>query len=61
MSAARFSYSPAGLAKITPGRDLLAVSRPNHILARLGFPYARHLQRRFASDSLRAMQRASAG
>jgi uncharacterized protein (UPF0548 family) len=39
--------------------DLLAVSRPHHILARLGFPYARHLQRRFASDSLRAMQRAS--
>jgi len=41
--------------------DLLAVSRPNHILARLGFPYARHLQRRFASDSLRSMKRASEG
>jgi len=41
--------------------DLLAVSRPNHLLARLGYPYARRLQRRFASDSLRAMERASGG
>jgi len=39
--------------------DLLAISRPNQILARLGYPYARRLQRRFASDSLRAMKRAS--
>jgi len=41
--------------------DLLAVSRPNHVLARLGYPYARRLQHRFAADSLRAMQRASGG
>ena len=35
--------------------DLYAFSRPNHPLARLGYPFARGLQRRFARDSLRAM------
>ena len=30
-------------------------SRPNHPLARLGRPFARGLQSRFARDSLRAM------
>ena len=35
--------------------DLYAFSRPNHILARLGRPVARGLQRRFARDSLQAM------
>lgn len=36
--------------------DILAVSRPNHFLARLGFPYARRVQGRFARDSMRAMR-----
>lgn len=39
--------------------DILAFSRPNHWLARLGYLYARQLQKRFARDSLRAMCTAS--
>ena len=39
--------------------DLYAFSRPNHVLARLGRPVARGLQRRFARDSLRAMVQAA--
>jgi uncharacterized protein (UPF0548 family) len=35
--------------------DLYAFSRPGHPLARLGYPLARRLQRRFARDSKRAM------
>jgi uncharacterized protein (UPF0548 family) len=38
--------------------DLLAFSRPQQLLARLGYPHARRLQRRFARDSAAAMQRA---
>jgi len=38
--------------------DLFAFSRPRHILARLGYPISRHLQKRFARDSLKAMERA---
>jgi uncharacterized protein (UPF0548 family) len=41
--------------------DLLAFSRPRHPLARIGYPLSRRLQRRFAADSLRAMQRATLG
>lgn len=41
--------------------DLLAFSRPNALLARLGAPIARRLQRRFAQASLRAMARSTAG
>jgi uncharacterized protein (UPF0548 family) len=37
--------------------DLFAFSRPRHILARLGYPMSRQLQKRFARDSLKAMQR----
>jgi uncharacterized protein (UPF0548 family) len=37
--------------------DLCAFSRP-HLLARLAFPYARALQKKFAADSKVAMQRA---
>lgn len=37
--------------------DVLAFSRPRHPLVWLGFPIARHLQRRFARDSMAAMQR----
>jgi uncharacterized protein (UPF0548 family) len=40
--------------------DLYAFSRPNHLLARVGYPLARRLQRRVARDSLRAMVRAAA-
>jgi uncharacterized protein (UPF0548 family) len=35
--------------------DLLAFSKPNHQLAQLGFPLARHLQKSFAADSKAAM------
>jgi uncharacterized protein (UPF0548 family) len=35
--------------------DLLAFSRPSQRLARLGYPYMRGLQRRFAADSRRTM------
>jgi uncharacterized protein (UPF0548 family) len=38
--------------------DLLAFSRPRHILAKLGYPISRQLQKRFARDSLKAMKRA---
>ena len=37
--------------------DILAFSRPNQFLVRLGFPLARRLQKRFARDSLAAMAR----
>jgi len=39
--------------------DIYAFSRPNHLLARLGRPLARRLQRRFAKDSLQVMIRAT--
>jgi len=39
--------------------DLYAFSRPNQLLAKLGYPLARHLQRRFAKDSLQAMVHAT--
>jgi uncharacterized protein (UPF0548 family) len=39
--------------------DILAFSRPNKFSAKIGYPLARLLQRRFARDSLRAMARAS--
>lgn len=39
--------------------DLYAFSRPNHPLARVGYPVARMLQRRFARDSLATMVRAA--
>lgn len=38
--------------------DLFAFSKPNHTLARLGYPLTRYLQKRFAADSMEAMQRA---
>lgn len=41
--------------------DLYAFSRPNHPLSRLGYPFARGLQRRFARGSLAAMVRAVGG
>jgi uncharacterized protein (UPF0548 family) len=38
--------------------DLHAYSRPN-LVARLGYPIARHLQKKFARESLAAMRRAT--
>lgn len=38
--------------------DILAFSRPQQLLARLGYPFARRLQQRFARDSAAAMRRA---
>ena len=40
--------------------DILAFSRPHHLLARLGSPVVRKLQKRFAADSARAMRAAVA-
>jgi len=41
--------------------EIVAFSRPRHPLARFGRPFARAVQRRFARDSLAAMQRAVSG
>jgi uncharacterized protein (UPF0548 family) len=41
--------------------DLSAYSRPNQLLAKLGYPVTRALQKRFARDSMQAMVRGSAG
>ncbi len=41
--------------------DLSAFSRPGHVLARMGHPLGRMLQRRFARDSKRAMADAVRG
>ena len=38
--------------------DILAFSRPNHILTRLGYPLVRRKQKRFGRDSAAAMRRA---
>jgi uncharacterized protein (UPF0548 family) len=38
--------------------DILAFSRPNHFLAKIGYPVVRRLQRRFAVDSATVMFRA---
>lgn len=38
--------------------DILAFSRPGHILVKFGYPYGRYLQRRFAVESKAAMLRA---
>lgn len=37
--------------------DILAFSRPRHVLARLGYPFVRMMQKRFARSSAAAMQR----
>jgi uncharacterized protein (UPF0548 family) len=38
--------------------DLFAFSKPNHLLAKMGYPISRMLQKRFALDSMAAMKRA---
>src|SRR5262249_51861973 len=40
--------------------DILAFSRPQQLLARWGYPFARRLQKRFARDAAAAMRRAVA-
>jgi uncharacterized protein (UPF0548 family) len=40
--------------------DIYAFSRPQHVLARLGFPLTRKLQKRFVRDSLEVMRKAAA-
>ena len=37
--------------------DIFAYSMPNHLLAKLGYPITRFLQKRFARDSMEAMRR----
>lgn len=39
--------------------DILARSRPNKLVAKLGYPFTRALQKRFARDSMQAMVRAA--
>ena len=41
--------------------EVLAVSRPGHLLAQLGYPFARRVQERFRVDSAAAMQHATRG
>jgi uncharacterized protein (UPF0548 family) len=38
--------------------DILAFSRPRHLLARLGYPWMRRVQKRFARESAAAMTKA---
>lgn len=40
--------------------DILAFSRPHHLLAYVGYPYVRHVQRRFGKQSAAAMQKIAA-
>jgi uncharacterized protein (UPF0548 family) len=40
--------------------DILAFSRPRHVLARLGYPVVRLLQKRFARDAVASMRAATA-
>ncbi len=51
------SRDAAGLVRY----DVVAFSRPAHVLARLGAPVARHLQLRFQRDTCEAMRRAVSG
>jgi uncharacterized protein (UPF0548 family) len=41
--------------------DILAFSRPRQLLARLGYPYMRRLQKKFGKDSAAAMLRTAGG
>lgn len=41
--------------------DLYSFSRPRHVLAKVGYPYARYLQKHFVGDSKQAMVRACSG
>lgn len=54
-------FSVELLADGTVWYDLLAFSRPRYWMARLGYPLARRLQRRFVEGSLAAMRAAMTG
>jgi uncharacterized protein (UPF0548 family) len=54
-------FSVEWLADDSVWYDILAFSRPRHILARAGYLASRFYQRRFAVDSMAAMKRATAG
>jgi len=54
-------FSVEWLADDSVWYDILASSKPRHILARSGYLASRHYQRRFAEDSMAAMKRATAG
>lgn len=41
--------------------DIFAYSKPKHVLAKLGYPITRALQKRFARDSMKSMLRAVNG
>ncbi len=41
--------------------DIIAFSRPHHILTRLGYPFVRRLQKRFGRDSAASMLKAVLG
>lgn len=41
--------------------DVLAFSRPRHVLARIGYPYTRRMQKRFARGSAAAMRTVTTG
>lgn len=45
----------------TVSYDIIAFSRPNHLLSRVGYPVVRRLQKRFGRDSAAAMLRATGG
>ncbi len=47
------------LATQTVTYDVLAFSKPNQFLSKLGYPFARRLQKKFAADSMAAMLRAT--
>ena len=41
--------------------DILAFSRPHSMLARIGYPFVRRVQKRFGRESVAAMQREVSG
>ncbi|MEQ9408496.1 MAG: DUF1990 domain-containing protein [Fuerstiella sp.] len=41
--------------------EIFAFSRPNQLLARLGYPYVRHKQKQFARESMQSMKDALSG
>jgi uncharacterized protein (UPF0548 family) len=54
----KFGFAYGTLPGHVESGDILAFSRPNHVLTRLGYPVVRRLQKRFGRDSAVAMRRA---
>ena len=54
-------FSVEWLADDSVWYEILAFSKPRHILARAGYLASRYYQRRFRADSMAAMKRATAG